>query len=374
MKILFLSRSLDFGGAERQLAVLARGLNRIGWDVVVVSFYNQGQFGSALEREGLRVRYLNKRGRWDLVCFTLRLIKVIKSESPDIIHGYLPVQNIVAIFLRPLLPPHKVVWGVRASNMDMEQYDWLSRLSYKIERYLSGSPDMIIANSQAGMEVMREKGFVIDKALVIPNGIDTESFFPDANSRFVTRERLGLPSGVKVIGMVARLDPMKDHPTFLKAAAQLAAIRDDVRFLCVGEGPEPYRHHLIAFAETLHLADKLIWVRCTDDMKGIYNALDILTLSSAYGEGFPNVIGEAMACGVPCAVTNVGDSAYIVGDTGEVVPAKHPEALARAWDAMLTRLEEEGGTFRERARQRLCALFGEQALINQTKQALLKLS
>lgn len=105
----------------------------------------------------------------------------------------------------------------------------------------------------------------------------------------------------------------------------------------------------------------------------MYNAFDLATLSSAYGEGFPNVIGEAMASGVPCVVTNVGDSAYIVGDTGTVVPTRNPEALAHAWDAMLDRIEKEGCELGVRARERLCRLFSDDALIKQSQQALQRL-
>ena len=373
MKILFLSRSLESGGAERQLAVLASGLSRIGWKVVIASFYYEGDVGSRLEHDGVTIRYLHKKGRWDVVGFAIRLIKVIREESPDIIHGYLPVPNIIAVLLRPLLPPHKLVWGIRASNMEMDQYDWLSRWSYRLERNLSGFADMIIANSQAGMEVMREKGFAIDKALMIPNGIDTQRFHADSAGRVRVREQFGIAAGDKLIGLVARLDPMKDHLTFMRAAAYLIKHRKNVRFICVGDGSVSYRQKLLAVSMDLGIADRLVWTAAAEDMAAMYNAFDLATLSSAYGEGFPNVIGEAMACGVPCVVTNVGDSAYIVGDTGTVVPTRNPEALAHAWDTMLDRIEKEGCELGVRARERLCRLFGDDALIKQSQQALQRL-
>jgi len=373
MKILFLSRSLESGGAERQLAVLASGLSRIGWKVVIASFYYEGNVGSKLERDGVSIRYLYKKGRWDVVGFAFRLIQLIKEEAPDIIHGYLPVPNIIAVLLRPLLPPHKLVWGIRASNMEMDQYDWLTRWSYRLERNLSGFPDMIIANSQAGMEVMREKGFSIDKALMIPNGIDTQRFHPDSAGRVAIREQFGIAAGDKLIGLVARLDPMKDHLTFMRAAAYLINQRENMRFICVGDGPDSYRQKLMAVSMDLGIADRLVWADTVEDMAAMYNAFDVATLSSAYGEGFPNVIGEAMACGVPCVVTNVGDSAYIIGDTGIVVPTRNPEALAHAWDTMLDRIEKEGCELGVRARERLCRLFGDDALIKQSQQAFQRL-
>jgi glycosyltransferase involved in cell wall biosynthesis len=373
MKILFLSRSLESGGAERQLAVLASGLSRIGWKVVIASFYYEENVDSKLERDGVSIRYLYKKGRWDVVGFAFRLIKLIREEAPDIIHGYLPVPNIIAVLLRPLLPAHKLVWGIRASNMEMDQYDWLTRWSYRLERNLSGFPDMIIANSQAGMEVMREKGFSIDKALMIPNGIDTQRFHPDSAGRVAMREQFGIAAGDKLIGLVARLDPMKDHLTFMRAAAYLINQRENMRFICVGDGPDSYRQKLMAVSMDLGIADRLVWADTVEDMAAMYNAFDVATLSSAYGEGFPNVIGEAMACGVPCVVTNVGDSAYIIGDTGIVVPTRNPEALALAWDTMLDRIDKEGCELGVRARERLCRLFGDDALIKQSQQAFQRL-
>ena len=157
---------------------------------------------------------------------------------------------------------------------------------------------------------------------MIPNGIDTEKFRVLPDSRIKLRREWRIRDGQLLIGLVARLDPMKGHPVFLRAAALLAKERDDVRFVCVGDGPDEMELHQLS--HELGLDSVLIWAGSRLDMPAVYNALDILVSSSSYGEGHSNVIVEAMACGVPCVVTNVGDSARIIGEAGGGVVV-HPD-------------------------------------------------
>lgn len=328
MRIDFLIRSLDYGGAERQLVTLAKGLQGRGHSVSVAVFYSGGPLEKDLRDSGVPVNMLDKHGRWDVFPFLWRLIRLIRHEKPDILHGYLPVPNLLTVLLKPLLPNILMVWGVRASNMDLSRYDRLSRVVFRLECFFSRFADLIIVNSNAGRDYHIKHGFPESKMVVVPNGIDTDYFKPDAAARVRKRAEWEIGENEKLIGIVARLDPMKDHPTFLKAASLLAKERDDVRFVCVGDGPEPYKSELKRLSLELGLEKKLIWAGAHRDMPAVYNALDIAVLSSSWGEGFPNVIGEAMACGVPCVVTDVGDSALIVGGTGVIVPPGNPEALA----------------------------------------------
>src|SRR5262249_22922639 len=145
------------------------------------------------------------------------------------------------------------------------------------------------------------------------------------------RNAWGLSPNAFVIGCVARLDPMKDHANFLAAAAHFMGNNPDARFVCVGDGPSRYRDQLKALTHSLGVADHVLWVGQMRDVKAAFNAFDIATLSSAFGEGFPNVIGEAMACGVPVVATEVGDARQIIGEFGEIAPAGQPEALCAGW-------------------------------------------
>lgn len=372
MKISFLIRSLDCGGAERQLVALARGLQQQGCLVIVAVFYSGGLLEKDLHGAGVKIHSLDKKGRWDIIGFIWRLIIFIYYQRPDVLHGYLGTSNIITVLLKPLFPRIRMVWGVRASNMDLSRYDWLARLSYRIECWLSRFADKIIVNSFAGRNYALMKGFPGNKMIVIPNGIDTERFYPDSNARRRVRLDWGMTEKEVVFGLVGRLDPMKDHPTFLRAAALLTREIGGVYFVCVGGGPDEYCRELQTLARTLGITDRLIWAGARMDMTAVYNALDILS-SSSYGEGFPNVIGEAMSCGVPCVVTDVGDSACIVGNTGVVVPARSPEELAEGFKVMLERLKGNRKSISEEVRKRIIMEFGLEVLVQKTSKAISEL-
>jgi len=152
MKLLFLLRSLHFGGAERQLEILVKGLRERGHDVVVAPFYAGGQLEEELQKGGIRIQLLYKRGRWDLLAFLVRLWKVIREERPDILHSHLHVANNISVLVKPLFPKMKVVWGIRSTLQEVGQHDWGARLSLRLSCKISSFADAIIANSHAGCE------------------------------------------------------------------------------------------------------------------------------------------------------------------------------------------------------------------------------
>ena len=201
--------------------------------------------------------------------------------------------------------------------------------------------------------------------VVVPNGIDSDRFRPDAAARAEVRHEWGVPDGELLIGVVARLDPKKDHATFLRAAAQVVAVAGGVRFVCVGGGPDGYRAALVRQATDLGLAGHLSWAGPRLDTPRVYNALDLLVSSSAWGEGFPNVIAEAMASGVPCVVTEAGDSPLVVGDTGWICRAQDPGDLARG---ILAAIESPADlpTHGRLARERITSEFSIQRLVQTT--------
>jgi glycosyltransferase involved in cell wall biosynthesis len=365
VKIVFLTRALTCGGAERQLTLLSKGLCERGHDVMIAVFYSGGPLEKELRDTNVRIVDLKKWGRWDLLGFGVRLIKVLREERPDIIHGYLVEPNLMTVILKPLFPRMKVVWGIRCSNVDFHNYDWLARLNSKLNSWLSRFPDGIIANSHAGRDHQVSEGYPAEKMVVIPNGIDTDRFRPDPKARQRIRSEWSVAAHEKLIGLVGRLDPMKDHPLFLEAAALLAKNRTDTRFVCVGDGPAEYQTKMQRLAQTLGLGERLLWAGPREDMPAIFNALDI-AVSSSYGEGMSNVIAEAMACGVPCVVTNVGDSAWMVGDTGEVVPPKDLVALRNAMERLLDQRPHTPAQIRLRIVDRLSA----ETLVVNTERAL----
>jgi glycosyltransferase involved in cell wall biosynthesis len=366
MNILFLTRSLNYGGSERQLVALAIGLWKQGVAVTVATFYPGGPLRSDLESTGVSVESVEKRSRWDMLGFFWRLLQLAHRVRPSIIHGYLTTANILTILLKPFCPSTKIVWGLRASNMELERYGYVDQVQSWVECKLSHFADLIVVNSHAGFDVAARKGFPQHKMVVIPNGIDIDRFHPDLVSRNERRQAWGVADGEHLIGLVGRFDPMKGHDTFIKAAALLSRRRDNIRYICVGDGPEAFRQKLMDQSKELGLGQQMIWAHASNDIGAVYNALDLVTSCSSFGEGFSNVIGEAMACGRPCVVTDVGDARRIVGDTSYVVASGNPAALALAWQEALDAGVDEQAKQGQRARERIIQYFSLERLIEET--------
>jgi glycosyltransferase involved in cell wall biosynthesis len=264
------------------------------------------------------------------------------------------------------------VFGLRASGVKTEQYGWLSTLAYRLEASLSGRAALVIANSSAGRDDAVARGIRPEKIAVVPNGVDTQSVRPDPAAGHDLRGRWGIPEGAFVIGMVARLDPMKDHRSFLSAAAEFARSNPDAHFVCIGGGPDGYRDELAQHAHSLGLTGRVTWTGELPDAVAAYVAFDIATLSSAFGEGFSNSISEAMACERPVVATDVGEAAALVDGYGEVVPPKRPDLLYAAWMRLRERQSREPQLGAE-ARRSIEQRYGVEAMVRKTEELLIGL-
>lgn len=363
MRIALFTRSLNAGGTERQVVLLARGLRARGHDVSVMLFQASG---TALEREvqagGIALVPVGKSGRWDLLGFFLRLVRVARMLRPQALYAFLPTANILAVLLRPFLPGARIVLGVRASDMDLSRYDWLSRLSYRVEGRLAPLAHAAIANAERGRELAIARGFPAARTTMVPNGIDGDRFRPDAEMRRAVRASWQIPEGLTLIGVVARLDPMKGHAVFLEAAKHVLDRRPNLRFALVGSGPE--RDALVAKAADLGLDGHVQFYSERPDIEAVMNALDLFVLPSIFGEGSSNALAEAAATGLRCVASDVGASRQILGDEGTIVPPGDPQALAQA---CLRALDlPDGPEDRARRRARILAHQGIDALVART--------
>ncbi|MBD0372239.1 MAG: glycosyltransferase [Pyrinomonadaceae bacterium] len=363
IKLAFIIRSLDGGGAERQLVSLVKALDKTRFDVTVFTFYAGGMLEKELEGCDVRLINLGKRGRWHLLGFLYRFARHLRRLRPDVIHGYLDISNLLALSSRLFLSGPKIIWGARSSDRDLWHYDWLRRLSSRLERIFSRFADCIIVNSRVGREHLLKRGFPAEKLSVIHNGIDTEAFRPDPSARVKIRREWGIREDAILIGIVGRLDPVKDHQTFLRAASILHKQRPEVYFVCVGSGAASYRQRLEHLIEQQSLSGKIYWAGVRSDMHAVYNALD-LHVSSSQSEGFSNAIGEAMACAVPCVVTDAGDSALIVGDTGFVSAPLDAGALA---STLISCLESDRNALGVKARLRIKENWSVERLAERTE-------
>jgi glycosyltransferase involved in cell wall biosynthesis len=366
IRVVFLVWRLGYGGAERQLLALMQGIDKTRFSVTVVSIVEGGGFYEPMRQTtGITLISLHCHSRRDLLLMLWRFWRLLKHMRPDVLHGYLPIPNLLCLVIGKILGI-PVIWGIRSSNKDLSQYPITTRWSYDLSRALANYPDHIIINSHFGYTYYVAQGYPPQRMQVISNGIDTTRFHPDAQARQRGRARWSIAEHQLLIGLVGRLDPMKGIPIFLEAAALFARQCPDARFLCIGRADAGYMQELRHLAIHLGIDERIIWLEQWQDMPEAYNSLDIAT-SASYTEGFPNVVGEAMACGIPCVVTDVGDSAWIVSDTGVVVPAGNARALAAGW--LLSRALETPDKPRQR-QERVSNYFSTAHMVLQTERAL----
>lgn len=327
MRIAILNRSLEVGGAQVQMAVMAKGLAERGHDVIVLTFYPGGRVAEDLIESGIRVVSLNKSGRWDLLAFIWRLRQAIREISPDLIYAFLPVPNLFAALFCRIGP--KIVWGVRASQRDLSAYDWTWRLMDRLEGFFSNRADLIICNSNAGMTRSLERGFPKGKTIVIHNGIDVTKFDRDVACRDTIRKSWGIDESGIAIGIVGRLDPVKRHDRFIRAIAKAQQEDQRITGLIIGSGVNAtYRESMKHVAE--QEGCQIVWIPEISELAPIYSALDTV-VSCSSSEGFPNVAAEALACGTPVLGTRVGDMDVIVPNPAWLVDnADDGTTLARA--------------------------------------------
>jgi glycosyltransferase involved in cell wall biosynthesis len=311
--VLHVISGLGLGGAERMLVETAIGLQRRGLAQHVVSLRGRGHYADDLESAGVPVSIIEIACAPQVLSALWQLRKVVHRLHPDIIQGWMyhgDLAAMVAHLVAQGRSRRRLCWNIRASNMDDARYTKLIRACGWLSRW----PDVIVANSEAGAKFHTAHGYRPRRVIVIPNGIDTDKFRPDPIARSMLRAELGLGEQVVVVH-VARVDPMKDHATFLAAMESLP----DIFGLLVGAG-----------TETLVCPPNVRALGVRNDVERVYAAADLVVSSSAFGEGFSNALAEGMSAGLLPVATDVGDAARIVGQTGHIVSPRNPASLAKA--------------------------------------------
>ena len=228
-----------------------------------------------------------------------------------------------------------IAWNIRCSSMEMAHYRRMSTIVLRALVPLSGLPHVVLANSHRGIQVHKELGYTPRRWLYIPNSLDLDEFRPDRRAKTQICSELGLRQDTRLIGLMARFHPMKDHANFIAAATILAADDPSLHFVLAGLWVDSNNSEVRRLVESTGLPHRFHLLGQRHDVSRITAALDLACSSSAFGEGSSNAIAEAMACGVPCVVTDVGDSAFIVQNTGKVVPPKDTPAFAQACRELL---------------------------------------
>lgn len=357
MKVLHVTTSLSVGGAERFLHSLCSVLSR-SCETRMVCLTGPGHFGAKLENLGIPVTYLDMNANYPSLSAIITLRKLIRAFAPDIVQGWMYHGNLMATIATARAPSKpKLLWNIRHSLYDISSEKRKTQWVIRANRWLSGWPDQIIYNSQLARDQHERFGFNRATGQVIANGFDTDIWRPNAAIRSQVRNTLGLRNNDALVGYVARYHPMKDVPAFLQAMSHVFANNPRIHCAMVGRDIGPDNVALAPYYSNLPMQR----VHILGEMEGITQIMpsfDALCLSSSRGEGFPNVLGEAMACGVPCVCTDVGDSSDIVADTGIVVPRSDFRELSDALLSMFSETEKQRQARGNAARQRIVESFG----------------
>jgi glycosyltransferase involved in cell wall biosynthesis len=354
--VVHLITELNTGGAEQMLRKLVTRMDAERFRCIVVPMTDHGPIGRAIAASGIPVFPLGMgRGR-PTIGGLAKLYHLLRQECVDIVQTWLYHADLLGLVVGRIAEVGKVIWGIRCSDMHLRKYRPLTALTVRLCGALSPLVNAIVVNSHEGKRIHRKRGYHTERMFIIPNGFDTERYRPDPSLKDRLRNELGLSKDAVLIGLVARFDPMKDHATFFKAAANLCQRNEHVHFVLAGRGMEPGNGESASLIDPL-LQSRVHLLGLREDIPELMAGLDIASSSSAFGEGFSNTIGEAMSCGVPCVVTDVGDSARIIGDTGLVVPPGDPAALADAWLDMINAGKEERKARGEKARSRIVENF-----------------
>ena len=361
------------GGAEIMLLKLLSHIDRQLFTARVISLTSSGPIGDRLEALGIPVQVLGMRAGFPDPRAVVHLASWLRSNPPALVQTWMYHADLVGGIAARLAGHPPVIWGIRNSNLyvvhSRRSTRWTVKACALLSNYL---PARIVSCSETARRIHIDLGYAANKMLVIPNGFDLDLFRPDPQGRASLRQELGISPEARLVGLVGRFDPQKDHRTFIQAASKVKDRVEGVEFLLCGDGITWENAQLAGWIEERGLRNCFHLLGRREDIPRLSAALDVACSSSAYGEAFSNVLGEAMACGVPCVVTDVGDSAYIVGETGKVVPPRDPSALSGALVEMLELSPDKRLELGVEARKRTQQSFDIHAVVHDYEQLYLR--
>jgi glycosyltransferase involved in cell wall biosynthesis len=351
MQVLHIITDFNDGGAQ---AVLYRFITSDKKNVHrVISLMTIGWYGDRLSELGVQVDSLNMpKSRLTLSGLT-KLYRLIRQSDPDTVQTWMYHSDLIGGLMARLAGNKSVIWGIHNSNLDRDKTAMTTRLIARACAMLSGNiPQKIISCAEESSRIHIALGYKKQKMVVVANGYDVSEFSPKLAARIELRDRWKIAENTTLFGMVARWDPQKDHANLIAALAELTqSTSSPWHCVLIGSNLSEDNQILMTLLDRSGVKDRVSLLGVRNDIPAVMNALDLHILASAYGEAFPNVVAEAMACGTPCVVTDVGDAGVIVGDAGWVVPASNPIQLATA---MFEAIKERSNSTLWRKRQTAC--------------------
>lgn len=325
----------------------------------IISLTNLGLHGDFFRQQGVAVYAIGLDTPRGLLQGFFSLVLLLRKLKPDLVQTWMVHSDFLGGLAARLAGVSRVIWGVRTTDYSVESRStravrWLcARLSYWV-------PDKIVCAAQASLQSSAHAGYDTSKLMVIPNGFDVAGLRAQAGGGAAIRQKCGFHASHVVVGCLGRYNPAKDHANFVRAAGLLAARFAECRFLMVGRDVQRSNAELMAQIQATGFADRFVLLGERDDPAACLDAMDVFALSSCT-EGFPNVLGEAMAMGVPCVSTDVGDAAVLLGDAGPVVPARNAGALAEGMAHWVQKSQAERQALGRKGQERVQSQFSMDA-------------
>jgi glycosyltransferase involved in cell wall biosynthesis len=373
MKIVHVITGLNTGGAEMMLYKLLSAIDSARFENHVISLTNDRVVGDKIAALGVPVQYLGMaHGRFDLPRF-LRLIHAISKLNPDVVQTWMYHADLLGGLAAKLAGVKHVVWNIRHSDLPAEHTKRSTRLTARLCALLSHwLPDRIICNAQRSVAVHVQLGYKQSLFEIIGNGFDLQRFKPDVAAKAGLCRELNAGSELLLVGLVARFDVQKNHRGFVAAAQTVAKQMPNTHFILAGRNADNANAELRQWIDNTGCGDRFHLLGERHDIGQLTAGFDVAVSCSIFGEGFPNTVGEAMASGVPCVVSDAGDSATIVGDTGIVVPLNDNSALADSLLQLLRMPVAKRAAMGLRARQRMLDNYSLPVIVKRFESLYLK--
>lgn len=341
--------SLGYGGAEAMLYKLLCHMKRDGISLVVVSLTNTDGYGKDIKKLGVKVCALSMTKSFKFISAMRSYRRLVKAERPDVILSWMYHANLVCSIYRLIFKGPKIIWNIRQDLSDVGHEKYTTRLTRKLNCHLSKSAHAVVNNCRTSIEQHKLIGLENQNTLYIPNGFELAEFKIRDEMAAVTRNDLGLKPDCVLVGFFARYVPVKNHNGALHVFKLLKDARSGpIKFILAGEGVTEFNMELKKTIEQLSLQNDCFLLGHVSS-KHVLPSLNVF-ISPSWSEGFPNVIGEAMACGVYCVASDVGDCNEIIGSTGAITAPGDYNSMA---EACLKRIENSKSPSKEDIRKRI---------------------
>ena len=320
-RVLHIITDLNTGGAEMMLYTVFNYLNNKDLESSIIVLMGKSSLSDKFDRLGINIEYLYlDKEKIPNIQSLIRLYSYTKMLKPEIIHGWMYHSNLAALFLKIILPKNiKIYWNIRQTLYKIEYEKYFSRLVIKISAFFSRYINKIIYNSVVSKEQHEKYGFSGMNSVIIYNGFDVNIFKPNKSKGEKLRAQYGIPNNSVIVGHIARFHPMKNHKMVIQLASRILNEHKNVWFILVGNNVDKNNKELVDLIIENKIKSRLLMLGEQNLISDLFSSIDILISLSSWGEGFPNVIGEAMCSGLPIVATDVGESRMIVGEYGSIV-------------------------------------------------------